>query len=80
VSYVVPERYNETTLRVFSRDPEKVPAIQKAFRACLGEHIRDVRAMSVTSSPVQRGSGVTDAESPLMIVRDYQPLPAHTVK
>ena len=32
VSFVVPQRYSDITIRIFTRDAEKVPGIQKAFR------------------------------------------------
>jgi hypothetical protein len=35
VSYLVPDHFEEYMIRVFARDPEKVPVIQKAVRACL---------------------------------------------
>lgn len=40
VSYLVPEHYEDLSIRVFSRDPEKVPAIQRAFRKCFRDLTR----------------------------------------
>lgn len=33
LNYLVPEKFEELTLRVYARDPEKVPAVQEAFRS-----------------------------------------------
>ena len=35
VSYMIPQQFEEVIVRVFTRDPEKVTAIQKAFRRLL---------------------------------------------
>ena len=32
VSFMITDQYEDTTIRVFARDPEKVPLIQRAFR------------------------------------------------
>ena len=35
VSYLVPEEYEEIIIRVFARDPDKVPVVQRCVRKCL---------------------------------------------
>lgn len=35
VSYIVPESYEEISIRIFARDPSLVPDIQMAFRRCM---------------------------------------------
>ncbi|EIE81108.1 hypothetical protein RO3G_05813 [Rhizopus delemar RA 99-880] len=44
VSYMIPSKFQDITIRVFTRDPLKMQAIQKAFRKCLKEitHISDL--------------------------------------
>lgn len=41
---MIPSKFQDITIRVFTRDPLKMQAIQKAFRKCLKEvtHISDL--------------------------------------
>lgn len=95
LNYIVPERYEEIIVRVFARNPEKVPAIQKAFRKCLKSFTRDViQSLSVEHSPSRwTDDGMPDLNQPLtqlslssqvspsriQALQEYAPHPLNTV-
>jgi hypothetical protein len=42
VSYMIPAQFEETSIRIFSRDPSKVVDIQKAFRKFIHQFGRNL--------------------------------------
>ncbi|CAG8447978.1 353_t:CDS:10 [Acaulospora morrowiae] len=42
VAYLVPEKYEEEIVRVFSRDPEKVRLTEDTYRNCLTSHLKQI--------------------------------------
>lgn len=90
VSYIVPERYEDITIRIFARDPEKVPQIQVAFREMMTALTRQLRvAQTPTESPVRlsQSSSLTSVEeriasleaSPQAYFTEFEPNPLTTV-
>ncbi|CAO3687955.1 hypothetical protein G6F70_003663 [Rhizopus microsporus] len=56
VSYMIPSKFQDVNIRVFTRNPQKMQAVQKAFRKCLKEitNIQDLDPTVPVSEEYQR--------------------------